>query len=62
MKKWENPNLINLSVKNTTKQENYPDCGICGHNYKPNRPNHANHTGWCSIVGGSGSPDAPGPS
>lgn len=59
MKKWENPNLINLSVKNTSKQDSYPDCLLCGHNYKPDRPNNANHTGKCPIIIGPGSPGSP---
>ena len=65
MKKWEKPEVRDLSLKftnfNTTWKEDKPEkdtWGVCGH--KIQDPNNFlstnNHKGWCSHVGGPGVP------
>lgn len=59
MKKWENPNLINLSVKNTTNPNKPIDpsaCNVCFKVPTPGLPDVSNHKGWCTVLGGSGVP------
>lgn len=59
MKKWENPNLINLSVKNTTKPNKPIDPTACKVCFKvpTGASDSSYHKGWCTVVGGSGVPD-----